>query len=245
MEAIRQSDLWGLRAEDRLANLAAEKRIVLGVNIVACAIAAWTLFYPHPRMWALAACGAAFGLVLAASVFKQGRWRVNLNKNDPRPSVAIAMFACIVGVAARAVFDVDMFDWQPWLGGGALVGLVGARAMPMQFGELKSRGAIITVALSAFALGVGLIGAADTLLDRSEAQIYKAALVDKYVSHGRSTSYTWVLGPWGPSRGGSQSVDSDLYDQLNTGDVACVYFHPGALAMRWYTVSSCSWIKPQ
>ncbi len=243
-EAIRQSDSWGLRPEERMANLATEKRVVLGVNILAGVIAAWALLYPHPRMWAIAACAAAVVLVLVATVLKQGRWRINLNKNDPRPSVAIALLACIIGVAARAAFDVDTFDWQPWLAAAALVGVAGAVVMPMLFAELKSKGALVTVAIFAFVFGVGCIGAANTLFDHSTAQIYKAELVDKYETHGRSTSYTWVLAPWGPSHGGSEGVDSDLYDQLNTGEVACVYFHPGALHMRWYTVSTCAWEKP-
>ncbi len=147
--------------------------------------------------------------------------------------------AWTAGVAARALFDVDMFDWQPWLEAAAIAGAVGAVAMPMLFPELKSAGAMITVGICAFAFGLGCVGSADTILDRGEAQIYKAQIVEKYVTHGKSTSYTWVLGAWGPITGTRESVDSDLYDQLQVGDMACVHFHPGALRLRWYTISTC------
>jgi hypothetical protein len=238
-EAIRQSDLWGSSPEHRLAALASEKRVVLALNWAGGLLGAWALLYPHPREWVIGACAAAVVGLLLATAFKQGRWRIDLNKNDPRPSVAIALFACIAALGARALFDVSMFDWQPWLGAGALAGVIGAAVLPLVYPELKRTGAMIVAASSAFVFGMGCAGAADTMFDNAPSQVFKAQIVQKYESQGRTTSYNWVLGPWGPSSGGAQDVGGDLYDQLNVGDEACVYFHPGALRMRWYVVSTC------
>jgi hypothetical protein len=238
-EAIRQSELWGSNPEDRIAALANEKRVVLALNWAGGLIGAWALFYPHPREWAIGACTAGVVGLLLATVFKQGRWRIDVNKNDPRPSVAIALFVCIAALGARALFDVSMFDWQPWLGAGALVGVVAAAVLPLLFPELKGVAAMITVVVSGFVFGIGCAGVGDTMFDTAPLQVYKAQIVEKYESQGRTTSYNWVLGPWGPSSGGTQDVGGDLYDQLNVGDAACVYFHPGALHMRWYVVSTC------
>ena len=238
-EAIRQSDLWGLNPDQRMTALAHERRLVLALNWLGGLIGAWALIYPQPRAWAIGACVVGPVAVLVATALKQGRWRIDFNKNDPRPSAAIALLACVAGVGARAIFDVNMFDWQSWLGVGALVGASAAFVLPGFYAELKPTAAMITLGVVAFVFGLGCAGVVDTMFDVAPAHIFKAEIVDKYESHGRSTSYTWMLGPWGPSKGGAQDVDHDIFDQLNVGDAACVYFHPGALGMRWYVVSMC------
>lgn len=239
LEAIRQSELWGRSPEERMQALENEKRLVTAANVVGGGVAAWALLFPHPRAWVMAACIAVVAALMLATAFKEGRWRLSSDKNDPRPSPALGLIACVIGLAVRAMFDVDTFDWRQSAAIAAIGGAIGGFALPLLFEEQRKLSAKIVGALASFAFSFGAINAADTLLDTAPAQVFKAELSDKYVTHGRSTSYTWVLGPWGPSAGGSESVDSALYDQVNVGDSVCVYFHPGALHLRWYTIDAC------
>lgn len=71
--------------------------------------------------------------------------------------------------------------------------------------------------------------------------MFQTQVVEMHVSHGRSTTYSATLAPWGPETGdNNHSISSDLYDQLQPGGQACVVLHPGALHLRWFVIGTCS-----
>ena len=240
LEALKQNDTFGATPEERLATLATEKRLVLIATIIACVVAAWGLLWPHPHEWAVGANVAAFALVIVATVLKQGRWRLDAQKNDPRPTAAIALWAPAVALAARAIFDEETFDWLAWLGWAAAVGVAVALGANALFAELRKPAGLILTGILGAVFGLGAIGEANASLDTAQAQVFQAQIIDQYESHGRSTSYDLVLGPWGPSRGGSQSVSYEMYAAHRAGDTICIGFHPGALHIRWYVLQECA-----
>lgn len=244
MQRIKNDDAFGATQDERMATLANEKRQTLVANWVAGGIGAWGIFYPHPHEWAVAANAAAFAALILVTVLKQGRWRFEANKNDPRPSAQIGLWIGAAALLVRSIFDVDTFDWLPWLSAGAGVGLAAAVLALMAFAEVKKAGSIIAAGILGAMFGIGAVGEANAIFDASPGQVYQTQITDKYESHGRTSSYDLVLGPWGPSNGGSETVSYDVYSQFNVGDTACVSLHTGALHMRWYVMLRCEGLAP-
>ncbi len=88
--------------------------------------------------------------------------------------------------------------------------------------------------------GVGLANILNTLPDHSAARLYRAQVVKRYESHGKSTTYYLRLTPWGPL-GYFDDVDvpKRFYDGEKVGDLVCTGLHPGFLHAPWYTVTAC------
>lgn len=82
----------------------------------------------------------------------------------------------------------------------------------------------------------GFIVYLNTFFDRSTAQIYKTAVVNKRISTGKSYSYYLVVAPWGPEKSArSISVGLKRYNETAINDTVRMALHPGALGLSWYT----------
>ena len=107
----------------------------------------------------------------------------------------------------------------------------------------------ISVAITALAIGgfygYGGFAVADVHFDPSPGAAYRAAVTDKTVSHGRSTTYSLELAAWGPvAAPSSVEVQEDLYNAVQQGDQVCLTLHPGALRTPWFTVAPCPAATP-
>jgi hypothetical protein len=242
-EAIRQDSAYGATPEERWQTLQGEKRLALVVNVAAGLIAAWALIFPHPYAVSVIACAAITPIALALAYLKRARWLLLGRRNDPHPTVAVAIVASALGVGLRALIDVDVLDWgRLWLI-AAVVGFALTALVLLLFGLLKLK--TMPAAIAGVAFAFGLVAQADTLLDNAPSETFHANVLDTHVSHGRSTSYSATLGPWGPeSSENYHGISSELYYQLSAGGEACVTLHPGALHLRWYVISTCDAYNP-
>jgi hypothetical protein len=72
------------------------------------------------------------------------------------------------------------------------------------------------------------------LLDRSAPEPHNQVVLQKYINHGRSTSYNIVFSSW---RSGhtyeKRSVSADLYSQFHVNDRVVIEVHKGALGIAW------------
>jgi hypothetical protein len=237
-DAIRKDDAFGASQEERWQTLQSERRLALIANVAGGLIAAWALIFPHPYAVSVIVCAAVAPVAIALTYLKQARWYLMPRKNDPHPSAGIAILASAIGLGLRALIDVDMLDWGSlWLaalGGGCVL----AAAVLALFNAVDLKSWPAAMVGAAYALGA--VAQADSLLDTAQAETFQTRVVSTYISHGRSTTYSATLAPWGPETSdNTHDVAPDLYAHLEFRGVACVTLHPGALHLRWYVISTC------
>lgn len=88
------------------------------------------------------------------------------------------------------------------------------------------------------AYSVGLVNAMNTLLDRSEPQVYQTLIWDMHMSRGnKGMKYYLLVAPWGPIAYSDElDVPKRTYDAYNVGDPVCLGLHPGFLGAPWYSL---------
>lgn len=158
----------------------------------------------------------------------------------------------LIGAPAMAVFMVslgaDLVSYDAtWISAavGAAIGL-GAGMLAAQRGGLSGPIQLTVVAAVMGALlGAATFTQGDVRFDPSTGQVIRVAVRDKHVSHGKSTTYSLDLPPWGPRTSAqSVSVSESLYDAVQPGDPVCVWLHPGALGQPWFTLHLCQPTDP-
>ena len=139
---------------------------------------------------------------------------------------------------------VDLIDiGTPWLAAGvgaavgAAAGLISAQRRtiggPVQL--------MLYLAVSGLFLGPGSLMLTNWRFDHVPATPFRAVVMEKQVTHGKSTSYSLMLSAWGPRTDEDWvNVPSPTYDAIQAGDQACLLLHPGFLHIRWFTVDACN-----
>lgn len=83
----------------------------------------------------------------------------------------------------------------------------------------------------------GLLITTNVVFDESEPRVYKAKILDKRISSGKTTTYYLELDKWGPQEEVDDvSVAKDIYNAKEIGDTAIVYFNHGLYEIPYYIV---------
>ena len=102
----------------------------------------------------------------------------------------------------------------------------------------RRAGSVAGVLLLSVAYAFGVLGHANTLLDKAAPQRFEATAVEK-----PKKSRYWadlVVTAWGAKRGQNKvKVTSATFAAVKPGDRVCIATHPGALGWRWYVVTVC------
>jgi hypothetical protein len=232
----------GFRSEDRLSQVDRAKRISKPLNVAAFLALLWAMFLPHPYKLLISVLAALPLLTLLLLIRSRGIYQIEERRNDARPSLALALIGPSLGLALRAILDFNLLEWKPILFITLLISVIMTAAIFGSDPGIRRRvvGLVLLFCFCAV-YGYGLSVQANSLLDRSPAQIFRTAVVDKHVTEGRSTTYYLHLQPWGPETDVTEvSVSSQLYNSSNRGDTVCIDLHPGALRVPWYLVHRCS-----
>jgi hypothetical protein len=73
--------------------------------------------------------------------------------------------------------------------------------------------------------------------DSQEHETYTAAVLEKEISDGKTTTYYLDLTPWGPRTEHEKvSVTHDAFRRANIGDTVEVYLYKGRLNAKWFEV---------
>ena len=197
------------------------------------------ILWPDPLTAAALLLAAPAALLVGASAPEafEVRWRQSRGLNPVLG--APATFVLVLGLV-RQLVDPTLALVVGAVSAAALAGLgFGARNRPELQGPLTL---MLVLAVCGALYGYGATVILDVQLDPSAPVVVQAPVLEKFVTHGRSsTAYHLRLGPWGArTTPNVVDVSSATYGTLAPGDVACVIEHPGALGLAWFTVRTCA-----
>ena len=238
--AVAADPRFGSTPAERLRWLAAARRITRGFQLAALAIYAWGLLYPHPYHLVIAVLIAVPWVVLLAVGASRGL--CGIDGKGGRAGLLAAFVLPGALLALRAFLDLNMTDWHQAVALGIAGGIgLAVLAMVLDAG-LRRRwrfGLFIAVVVSAY--GYGAVVEVNALLDRSPSSHFSGVVAGKRLIPAQIPLRSLRLEPWGPlTEPGEVLVPQALYNAVQTGDTVCIALHPGALAIPWFTVRSCT-----
>jgi len=134
---------------------------------------------------------------------------------------------------------VDSFQLGYW----ALFVFAGFAASLFQTAwKSPSRGGIFfAIVLLGGMYSIGLVNAANSLLDMSAPRLYQTWALKMHESQSsKGTRYYINVAPWGPiSYPDDVDVPRNTYNTFHVGDPVCFGLHPGFLRAPWYTLTPC------
>lgn len=240
-EISRQEDL-GATPTERLGALATAKTWSIFAVIISIAAAVALNFGEAVFLLPAAAVLALMPVVVLFMVWQSPLlYAVYKAKADPRAELGFVLMVAGFGLLIRNR-GVHMVSMQPLLWLIALITLAYIGAL---YGSIRTGrsvwGRMIGLLFFAGIYSYALVVLTDTLPDHSQATPYRASVIGKHISSGRSTSYILHLAPWGPlQNSNSLSVGSDVYRATQVGDEVCLDLYRGTLHAPWYKDVPCN-----
>jgi hypothetical protein len=240
---ILSDETLGWTREVREVKLSKARQTAKVINWAAGITAAWTFLYPTPYQYSILT--AIIIPIVALMVVKSsnGLIRIDEKKGSAYPSVIYAFIYPSLGVMLRAILDYNIFDYSNvWLT-TALITLAFLFVLLMKQQEItfKTKVDYVTVsslALFLFAYSFGTLVHINCYYDNSEQENFKAKVLDKRISSGKSTSYYLELSTWGEQKEADEvSIDKGLYKRIQVGDEVNIYLRSGKLEIPWFIVS--------
>jgi hypothetical protein len=240
---IEANPEFGPTPEARRAWLEEAGRLAKLLNIAAVAALAAALMLRDPYR-----IGTLVLVILpCAAIFLAGRshglYRLTFERNDVRPTLALALLLPGFALALRAFQEIGVLEIRALLtyavALAVLLAWLAFRSNPHAQPGAPSTPLLITlIALAGYSLGVVVLG--NAYLDTAPKREYRVAVLAKDEHHGRSTSYQFTLAAWGPRTSAQRTqVPAALYRAVPLGGDVCVHQGPGALRISWFTVDAC------
>jgi hypothetical protein len=168
----------------------------------------------------------------------------DIGRSKDRADLAILMLIPGLGLICHAYVTVNPFHWglvvaYGVVGGVAMTGAA-ALASPAVRKSLNARvGYLVTMSFYGGALAVfGTIW-----FDSAAPQIFTRPVLEKrFNSIGKYTAVHYVkVGSWGPYTEPAEVEVTRNFDETHkVGEPVCIYLHPGALGLSWYTAGDCT-----
>ena len=242
LSEIKQSAELGGTPDERMAALATAKTIGIFATVVAVVLAVASNIAPG-FLGLLSGALLAITPVWVLVMIKQSPllYAIFKRKADPRADLAFVLMATSFGYLF-AISGVHVVSIKPLV--PLMLALLVFYCAPVLFvagGVSQLMGRSIALVFFAGLYGYSLTVALNAHLDKGQISPYRSTVTRKYESHGRSTSYTLYLAPWGPFEGTNRvGVSSRVYQDTAIGDSVCLNLHPGALHAAWFEVVDCS-----
>ncbi|MFT3765594.1 MAG: hypothetical protein QM820_08780 [Minicystis sp.] len=235
-DLLQRPDL-GDTEEERRQALARSRWIARTATGFGMAATAWGFFYPKPYTAAIVTLAVIPLLALALLLRGRGRYAVDGDRNEVRPTLFFPLYFPGVALGMRAILDFQCIGGAKLVLWAAPLAVAYVALLVSGDPDLRRRW-FIPIIMVPF-LGFypwGALAMANALLDRGAPQRFEVAVTDKYVTSGKSPTYNLKLAPWGPARGGNVIVHRDLYRAVEIGDTVCVRLRAGALDVPWFRV---------
>jgi hypothetical protein len=239
-KALFADPAFGSTPKARRANIRRARIFGRWANGIGAGALIWAFMWPHPYSAAVIASGLCMIVGVGLVAAMRGQLALFDEKGSARTDVGLLLFGSL-GLTLRALLDVAIFSWSEVVAPvAALTAAMAALAFAADRRLFRNAGVPIATVILVTAWSYGVVVEADSLLDRSRATIFPVQVLDKSESHGRTTSYTFNLPPWGPrTEAENTEVNGALYRQTTVGSTVCIYLYPGALHIRWFDVDRC------
>lgn len=235
---------YGDTAEERLQKLQTAKKVAIAVNIIGGLIAMCLLVLPGSGKFLIVlSIIAPLVFVLILRSFN-GLIVLIKKKNSPHPTLIIGLFAVMIFLFVTCFKDYRILEhqgiWQPAI----LVALLFLALLILGNKAFKLRSAsdifIMAMVMGvAFAYGYGSVVSVNCAYDTSISHPYQAEVLDKHITHGKSTNYYLTIAPWGNQKKPDKiSVSRVMYNWVNLGDHVAISQYDGLLKIPWYTVTA-------
>lgn len=239
-QAMLKDPTFGSSLNERMGALRRAEKTATMLNVIAVIISAWVILWPVPYLLVLLL--AIITPILALMVLKgfNGLIRLDEQKNSAHPTVFWAFFVPSLGLAMRAAFDFDILEYDNiWLPLSLIVMLfvVIILVNNKEFDLRKGRNvlSVIGLALLSLCYAYGTVITTNCYFDHSNGIAYRAEIVGKSISTGKTTIYYLDLAPWGPRKQSEEvSVPKHLYDQLQQGDEVRIILFKGKFDIPWF-----------
>jgi hypothetical protein len=241
LRGILANPEFGGSTEQRSEKLKAARKIATGSMLATIGIAAWGWIYPLPYGLVITILVVVPIVAMFIALGSNGLYRLDKNKNDIHPDLAIPFILPGFILLLRMVLDFEFVSWGSVLVMGLLLGVVICWFSTLCDKNLRMKIGMQLGVLTCMSIyGVGAVLAADTLLDRSDSRVYSTHIVRKYVVHGKHTDYRLELSPWGPlDHNNSVSVSRGHFESVMEGEQVCTFLRNGALRIAWYSLGPC------
>ena len=233
----------GDNEQARESRLRAARRVALLLNWAGGLACIWLFLYPRPYELA---CWAGLLLPVPAviALFAYSPLiRLDERKNSAYPALFIALTGPGLGLTLRSFFDVELLDYAPFwpvmtqaalLTAGVLA--LGARPGLHESAHRVTEAVVIVVVAVTYGFGAPYI--VNYIFDDATPTAYRAVMLRKHSSSGKTTTYYLTTGPWGPRDApGDVTVSSDYYRTVQPGDSVTILVRPGRLKVPWFTVA--------
>ena len=241
LEEIQQSQELGSTPEERLGSLKTARTLNIALSIVAIAVAVAYFVSQGSVKLLLAGFLAVVPFAVLYLINSEPLlYALGKPKKDPRTDTIFAFLASAIGlmlggITVHFVSLVPLLSWMALV----LVVLCGAFFAIGRRGP-RAQGAVLLPLIFGAMYAFGLVAFADTQLDKDTPTNYRAQVLDKHITKGKSTNYYLDLAPWGPfAQAKSLNVPISVYDSAEPGDTVCLVVHPGALHAAWYRRVEC------
>lgn len=162
-------------------------------------------------------------------------------RHDARADLSLPFILPGFVLALRSVWDFEFLEWLPIL----KLAIVGSMVLTILLvgadrGMRERRLAFLVFLFLSSFYTFGAMAQTNALLDRSEGQVFQTQVLAKRISSGKSTTYYFMVDPWGPrSQPNELSVSRALYQATPVGQSVCVWLRKGSLRVPWFVVGSC------
>jgi hypothetical protein len=240
---ILENDEYGRTQEEREYKLTRAKNTTKILNTISWIVALSTWSYPHFYQVQILLCGILpiIGLIIYKT--SNGLIRLDEKPNSAHPNILSTLFIPSCALMIRALMDFTIFDysnlWKPAIVIFFVFGLIVLKGSKIEYNFKKGVTYLAILGMLMFGgmYAYGLLITTNVAFDESQPTVYKAKVLDKHTSSGKSTTYYLKLSEWGPQKEiDDVSVAKDIYKSKEIGDTAVVYFNNGLYKIPYYIV---------
>jgi hypothetical protein len=230
----------GFTEADREAKLKKAKAIALGYMIGGWVVFFLALFFNVRFFEMIAMAYPVIGILIMLSSKGLIKFITNF-KTSIYPSIIFGYMPAAIFVLVMGLEEYNAFQSKNlWLPAIVLTVIIFAAIYFIDRIKIveKLKGKLIFILLMSVMYSFALVWNVNCFFDNSLPKIYKVAVLDHRIEHGKSTSYYLTISPWGPEPNETEvDVGSRLYYNTPVGDTVIVKLRSGMLNIPWYKVA--------
>lgn len=170
--------------------------------------------------------------------FGKGIIRMFSKKNSPYPAIGVGIVFAVFGLAMQANFSNEILDYQNFWTPFAVIGImvfVLLGAIIIRRPPVSRTADVIFALIIAVGYGWGATLQFNCSFDSQNPQVYKATVLSRHITRGKSTSYHIILSEWGPHhQQDNVTVSQTFYSYAIENSQVNVNLKKGTFNIPWY-----------